>query len=141
MATVLAPGDARVAAVAGQVVSNEVVVIVSAGPTEQIAIPFKPSKGQLRQEIAARLAAMENASVNAIRFTVFQVEQEGDLSALPAGLRGSISGQGAVSFEISITKRGDMTKAQVEQLCEQLPEHRSAQYGARLEVVRRSEEG
>jgi hypothetical protein len=39
-----------------------------------------------------------------------------------------------LSFEITLAKRGDASKAQVEQYCEQLPDFRGAQYDARLEV-------
>jgi hypothetical protein len=43
--------------------SNSVAVAVAAAPVEQVNIPFKPSKGALRQEIAARLAQANGAMV------------------------------------------------------------------------------
>jgi len=136
--TAQAAGEAQVTAAAGSIVSNAVAVTVTAGPTEQISIPFKPSKGALRQEIASRLAQAEGAKVASIRFQYFQADQEVDLSSLPSGLRGSLSGPGTITFDVTIAKRGEMTKAQVEQLCEQLPDFRGAQYAARLEIVRAS---
>ena len=131
-------GETQITAAAGEIVSNAVAVIVSLGPAEQISIPFKPSKGALRQEIAAQLAQAEGAKITSVRFQFFQNNQEVDLSSLPAGFRGSLSGPGSVTFDVTVAKRGDMTKAQVEQLCEQLPDFRSAQYSARLEIVRAS---
>jgi hypothetical protein len=131
-----AEGSTQVTAAAGDIVSNPVVVTVAVGPVEPLNIPFKPSKGALRQEIAARLAQADGAKITSARFQLFQTEQEGELSSLPAGLRGSLSGPGAITFDVTITKRGEMTKAQVEQLCEQLPDFRAAQYAARLEIVR-----
>jgi hypothetical protein len=134
--TAEADGESRITAAAGSIVSNAVAITVAAGPSEQISIPFKPSKGALRQEVASRLAQIEGARITSIRFQLFQTEQEVELSALPAGLRGGLSGPGTVTFDLTITKRGDMTKAQIEQLCEQLPDFRGAQYSARLEIVR-----
>jgi len=129
-------GETQITAAAGEIVSSAVAVVVSTGPAEQIAIPFKLSKGALRQEIAARLAQVEGAKITGVRFQFFQADQEVDLSSLPAGLRGSLSGPGTLTFDVTIAKCGEMTKAQVEQFCEQLPDFRSAQYSARLEIVR-----
>lgn len=129
-------GQAEITALAGEIVSNAVGITVSVGPAEPISIPWKPSKGALRQEIAARLAQAEGAKITSIRFQFFQTDQEVDLSSLPAGLRGSLSGSGTLTFDVTIGKRGEMSKAQIEQLCEQLPDFRSAQYSARLEIVR-----
>lgn len=131
-----AAGKTEITAIAGDIVSSAVSVIVSLGPAEQINIPFKLSKGALRQEIASRLAQAEGAKITGVRFQFFQTDQEVDLSGLPSGLRGSLSGPGTLTLDVTIGKRGEMSKAQVEQLCEQLPDFRSAQYSARLEIVR-----
>jgi len=139
--TVVSLGEARITAVAGSVVSNEVVLSATAGPTETISIPFKSSKGLLRQEVASRLAQVEGAQVTSVRFQIFQTEQEVELSNLPGGLRGGLSGQGVISFEITIAKRGELSKAQVEQFCEQLPDFPNAQYMARLEITGASAQG
>jgi hypothetical protein len=80
--------------------------------------------------------AAEGAKITSVRFQFFQTDQEVDLSTLPAGLRGGLSGSGTITFDVTIGKRGEMNKAQVEQLCEQLPDFRSAQYSARLEILR-----
>lgn len=129
-------GQTEITACAGEIISNAVAITVSVGPAEQINIPFKPSKGALRQEIATRLAQAEGAKITSVRFQFFQTDQEVDLSSLPTGLRGSLSGSGTLTLDVAIGKRGEMSKAQIEQLCEQLPDFRSAQYSARLEIVR-----
>lgn len=141
LATGLANGQAQATAAAGNIVSPQVAFTVTSGPAEQIAIPFKPSKGALRQEIAARLSQIGDCRIASVRFQLFQAEQEVDLSSLLSGLRGSLSGPGVLTFDLSVTKRGEMSKAQVEQLCEQLPDFRAAQYAARLEVVRTRGQG
>jgi hypothetical protein len=104
--------------------------------TEEIKIPFKMTAGALRQEIASKLAAVPDARVRSIKFQIFSNEQPVDFSSVSGGLRGSLSGQGTLSFEINLGKQGDLTKAQVEQLCEQLPQFRGAQYSVRMEIVR-----
>jgi hypothetical protein len=116
--TVQAEGSAQITAAAGTIVSNAVAVVVTAEAAEQINIPFKPSKGALRQEVAARLAQAEGAKIISVRFQLFQTEQQVDLSTLSAGLRGSLSGPGSMTFDVTITKQGEMTKAQIEQFCE-----------------------
>jgi len=131
-------GQAQITAAAGSIISNAVSITVAAGPSEQVAIPPKPSKGALRQEIASRLAQIEGVRITGIRFQLFQTEQEVELSTLSAGLRGGLSGLGTIMFEVTISKRGDMTKPQIEQFCEQLPDFRGAQYSARLEIIRAS---
>lgn len=112
----------RVTATAGSIVSNAVAIEVTVEVAEQINIPFKLSKGALRQEVASRLAQTEGVKITSVRFQFFQPEQQVDLSTVPAGLRGSLSGSGSMTFDVTITKQGDMTKAQIEQFCEQLPD-------------------
>lgn len=105
--------------------------------SERIGIPFKPSISALRQEVAARLHDVEGARIKSVQFRWFrQSAQEEELSDLPSSLRGSLSGPGTISFEATVVMRGDMDKAQVEQLCEQLPSFQSTQYAADLEIVR-----
>jgi hypothetical protein len=69
---------------------NVVAVVVSLGPAEQISIPFKPSKGALRQEIAARLARVEGAKITSIRFQFFQADQEGELVCSHCGKKDKV---------------------------------------------------
>lgn len=138
LVSTMAPGNANITAVAGSVSSQAVsVTVTGAGTTvEAVNIPFKTSSGALRQEIAGRLAQYEGARIAKVQFQIYTADQTVDLSTLPAGLRGSLSGQGSVSCDLLVTKAGEMSKAQIEQLCEQLPQFRGAQYGAKLDVVK-----
>jgi len=58
----------------------------------------------------------------------------GDLSALPALIRGNLDGKGAIMVEITITKDGEFTKGEAERIIESLPSLPGADYGARLEL-------
>jgi hypothetical protein len=101
---------------------------------ETVAILTQPSAGALRQEIAAKLQNYAAAKVVRASFTVYLNQSTGDLSTLPASIRGGLSGQGNLSVEISLTKEGEFTKGEIEQIAESLPAITSAEYSARLEV-------
>jgi len=64
----------------------------------------------------------------------FQKSNIGDLSTLPPGLRGSLSGQGDLTAEITISKSGKFPKSQVETQIESLPVLAGAEYSADLEI-------
>ena len=98
-------------------------------------IPPQTSLGELRQETAFRLQEYEKGQVTKAAYQIFyQKKNIGDLSTLPAGLRGSLSGQGDLTAEISIAKSGKYTKAQIEQQIESLPQFAGAEYSAELKV-------
>ncbi len=100
-----------------------------------IRIPPQNSIGALRQETAFRLQDYEKATITKAVFKIFlQKEQVGDLSSLPSGIRGSLSGQGDITVEISISKKGTYTKSQIEQQIESLPVISEADFSADLEV-------
>jgi len=100
-----------------------------------IRIPPQNSIGALRQETAFRLQDYEKATITKAVFKIFlQKEQVGDLSSLPSGIRGSLSGQGDITVEISISKKGTYTKSQIEQQIESLPVLTEADFSADLEV-------
>jgi hypothetical protein len=102
----------------------------------EVAILPQASTALLRQEIAAKLTNLGDAlRVRRARFTVFVDQTVGDLSGLPAPLRGSLSGPGAVAADITITKEGEFTKADIETMAERLPALAKAEYGARLDVT------
>lgn len=103
--------------------------------TKEIATPPVPSGGQLRQEIASQLQEYPDAKVTRVRLTIYLDATTGDLSSLPAGLRGSLSGSGSLSAEIIVTKGGEFSKAEVEQFVESLPSVRNADYSARLNLT------
>lgn len=99
-----------------------------------MTIPSQPSAGALRQQLAARLQPLDGVVVKKARFTIFLESATGDLSTLPQSLRGNLSGAGALTAEITITKEQVGGKGQVEQLAERLPSFPEATYSARLEV-------
>lgn len=112
--------------------------ITSPVTTAQIEdVPIAPctSPGALRQAIAARLQNYRESPIVEARFTIYLDDQVGDLSTLPAALRGSLSGAGQLSAEINITREGDFSKADVEQMAERLPSLPRAEYSARLKLT------
>jgi hypothetical protein len=108
--------------------------VITRPPTESVSILPQPGAGALRQEIAARLQGYENPTVVKASFTVYLAEEAGDLATLPAAIRGSLSGPGSLTAEITIQKEGAFSKAEVEQMAESLPSIPRADYSARLEV-------
>jgi len=102
--------------------------------TRELVIPPQPGAGALRQQIAARLEAVPEATVKRVRFTVFLEASSGDLSSLPQSVRGSTSGPGSLTAEITISTDHLSAKGEVEQFVERLPNLPGAFYGARLEV-------
>ncbi len=85
-------------------------------------LPPQLGIGNLRQEAASRLQPYDAAVVTRTIYKIFfQQNKVGDLSVLPAGIRGNLSGQGDITAEISITKVGGFKKAEIEQQIEALP--------------------
>lgn len=109
-------------------------VSVPVAKRESVSVLPQLSAGALRQEIAAKLQSYNDARILRIQFTVFLNQVTGDLSTFPASLRGSLSGQGALSVEITVSKEGQFTKGQIEQMAESLPSITSAEYSARLDI-------
>jgi len=103
--------------------------------TLYVKIPPQTSIGNLRQEVASRLQNQEGSNVIRTIYKIFfQQNKVGDLSVLPAGIRGNLNGQGDVTAEISITKTGSYKKAEIEQQIEALPVLNNAEYSADLTV-------
>ena len=103
--------------------------------TVYLKIPPQLSIGNLRQEAASRLQPYDAAVVTRTIYKIFfQQNKVGDLSVLPAGIRGNLSGQGDITAEISITKAGGFKKAEIEQQIEALPVLSGAEYSADLTV-------
>jgi energy-coupling factor transporter ATP-binding protein EcfA2 len=100
-----------------------------------LAVPPQTSIGGLRQETAHRLQQYEGVIITKVSYKIFcQKNNIGDLSTLPPGLRGSLSGQGDLTAEITISKRGKFPKSQVESQIESLPVLTEAEYSADLEI-------
>lgn len=124
----------------------ESVLIVTPAPRPQVGEQIsrrtgpQPGIGPLRQTVAALLQEYPSARVLKARFTVFMQQNTGDLSSLPAAYRGSLAGPGALTVEITVTKEGELTKAEVEQVVEHLPNVPQAEYSADLTLLIPSEE-
>ena len=82
-----------------------------------------------------KLQDYAEAKATRVRFIVYFDQQAGDLSTLPASLRGSLSGPGALTAEIRVTKEGEFSKGEVEHLAESLPSVSGAEYHADLTVI------
>jgi hypothetical protein len=100
----------------------------------------KQSAGEIRIEIASRLASLKDFWVQEVIFKIFFESEAGDLSSLPTAFRGSLSGSGAVTADIQVKKQGRFSKAEVEQMAEALPAYGGARYSANLKVVVTQEE-
>ncbi len=100
-----------------------------------IRIPPQTSIGSLRQETALRLQDYEEGIITRITYKIFlQKNNMGDLSTLPSGIRGSLSGEGDITVEIVISKTGTFTKSQIEQHIESLPVISEAGFSVDMEV-------
>ncbi len=107
----------------------------SAQRTEDRATPHCAGLGELRQQVAARLIDLDTPTIQQARFSIFADYRDQDLSSLPAAYRGGLSGAGDVGIQIEVTVPGPLTKAQLEQHCEKLPNLAGASYAARMTVV------
>ncbi len=107
--------------------------------SETLATPPARSLGELRQQIAARLATVEGPNVLDVSFRTSVRAQDTELSGFSSGVRGSLTGRGGLDVEIEITCPGPMSKADVEAKCEQLPNLPQGTFSARLRVLRKRE--
>lgn len=99
--------------------------------TIALKIPPQSDSHSLRNQIAFRLQEYEEATISQATYKIFfQKENIGDISTLPAILRGNIKGQGDITAEISIIKKGKYSKSQIEQHVESLPSLPGADYSA-----------
>jgi hypothetical protein len=103
--------------------------------TVQIRIAPQNSINMLRQQTAFRLQEFENGVIARASYQIFYQQCNiGDISSLPSSLRGAMSGQGDVMAEITISKTGQFTKAQIETQIESLPMIPDAEYALDLSV-------
>ncbi len=106
------------------------------GPrSEERSTPHCASLGELRQQVAARLVDLDAPIIQQVRFSIFADFRSYDLGSLPAAYRGGLSGTGDLGIQVDISVVGPMTKAQLEQHCEKLPNVTGANYSARMTVV------
>ncbi len=100
-----------------------------------IRIPPQTSIGDLRKETAFRLQDHEDGIITRVTYKIFlQKENIGDLSALPSGIRGSLSGEADITAEIVISKTGRFSKSQIEQHIESLPVISGAEFSVDMQV-------
>jgi len=100
-----------------------------------IGIPSQNSIGSLRKETAFRLQDYEDGIITRVIYKIFlQKENIGDLSSLPSGIRGSLSGEGDITAEIVISKTGRFSKLQIEQHIESLPVITDADFSVDMQV-------
>jgi hypothetical protein len=100
-----------------------------------IRIPPQNSIGTLRQETAFKLQDYEEGIITRVTYKIFlQKNNIGDLSALPSGIRGSLSGEADITAEIVISKTGTFSKSQIERHIESLPVISEADFSVDMEV-------
>jgi hypothetical protein len=101
---------------------------------EERGTPHCRSLGELRQQVAVRLADVDEPVIHSARFNVFADYRGLELSALPVAYRGALTGQGDLDVQLAITVLGPMPKAALEQQCERLPNLSGAFYSAHFSV-------
>jgi hypothetical protein len=103
-------------------------------PLIDLETAFCRGVSELRQEVAVLLAEHENALVRQITFRIYCEKRNCDFATLPAGLRGSVSGLGDITADLTLSKNGAFSKAEVEQMVEKLPSLPDADYKAELKI-------
>jgi hypothetical protein len=100
--------------------------------------PFVKTLGVLRQEVAAKLNEYENMKIRRVQFMVYASQENVALDTVPESLRGKLTGSGSLIIDLTISKAGEFSKAQIEQMIEQLPLFAGAQYKAdlKMEILR-----
>lgn len=101
---------------------------------QEWATPSCRSLGELRQEMARRLESNLGSIIRAVRIAIYASYRGQDLSALPAAMRGSLSGTGDLELQLDLSLNGPLSKAELEDRCERLPNYAGATYTARVKV-------
>jgi hypothetical protein len=101
---------------------------------KSVETPFANTIGALRQAVAEKLGALESPRVKKIQFAIFAQDPNVDLGTLSPALRGTLNGSGDFTIDLHIGKAGDFTKAEVEQLIEELPTLNKARYRAEMKI-------
>lgn len=103
--------------------------------TTTVHTSFKENLNSLRQEVASKLNEYPDCIVKEIRFFIFSEQKDVELSQYSNSFRGSLSGISDITIDLNILKRGDFTKAQVEQMVESLSNLKGASYKAEMKVL------
>lgn len=99
-----------------------------------IQTSFAKTLGALRQEVAAKLNEYENPKIRRAQFMVYASQENVALDSVSESLRGKLTGSGSLIIDLTISKAGEFSKGQIEQMIEQLPYFAGAQYKADLKV-------
>jgi len=105
-----------------------------------VETPFARGVGALRQEVAVKLAEFDECSVKEIVCRIFFERKNVDFGTLPAGLRGSLSGLGSITADLTISRSGSFSKSEAEQIVEGLPSFPEGEYKAEMKVVAPAQE-
>jgi hypothetical protein len=84
---------------------------------------FLPTRQQVRQEIARVLEDNSGKTVLRVRLALTFDQRQLDVTSLPSFLRGTLTGNAAFAGEAAIDFSGPLTKAQVEEMVERLPDY------------------
>jgi len=115
-------------------VGTDAIAPTAPSQQEMIRTLYMTSAGELRQEIASRLQGRDEVRISRVRFTVFGEQNRTDLGRFSSGLRGSLTGEGDLTIEITITFDGEYRKAAVERMAEQLPIVLGGEYMAEITI-------
>jgi hypothetical protein len=109
--------------------------MAAASPTlHSIQTSFTKTLGALRQEVAAKLNEYENTKIRRAQFMVYASQENIALDSVSESLRGKLTGSGSLIIDLTISKAGEFSKGQIEQMIEQLPSFVGAQYKADLKL-------
>ncbi|MBP1715550.1 MAG: ATPase superfamily-like protein [Deltaproteobacteria bacterium] len=108
---------------------------VPAGFMETRGTSSCKTKGDLRQEIAAKVSDVDGKGIQDVQFQIFAKYEKASLADFPSALRGSLAESGTLDVQIELSIPGPMDKALSECLCESLPVFENGTYTARLRVI------
>ena len=100
-----------------------------------IETTFIKGTGALRQEAAVILADHQDAEILEVTFRIYLEKKNVDLGSMPGGLRGSLSGMGNITADLTIVRAGEFKKSDVEQMVEALPVFSDGLYKAEMKLV------
>jgi len=69
-------------------------------------------------------------------FRIFYEKKNEGLGSLPTGLRGSMTGLGNITADLTVTRTGNLGKSDVERVVESLPQFPGGEYKAELKILR-----
>lgn len=100
-----------------------------------VETPFVHGMGTLRQEVAVKMSDYPDGIVKEVTFRIFYEKKNEDLGSLPTGLRGSMTGLGNITVDLTITRTGNLGKSDVERVVESLPQFPGGEYKAELKIL------